>query len=156
MTDTAATTLTNFDDAWDRLEQTVKGLDEHQLTGVRDPAGWAAKDHLIHLAKWEQALLASVDGIPRHQALGTDPATDGSEDWDGINAQIFRATRDRALDDVLETLRATHTTTRARLAAAVKRSEPSGAAAALLKDVPGYTEHYDQHRGWILALVGRG
>lgn len=156
MTDTAATTLTNFDDAWDRLEQTVNGLDERELTGVRDAAGWAAKDHLIHLAKWEQALLASVDGIPRHQALGIDPATDGSEDWDGINAQIFAATKDRALDDVLETLRTTHATTRARLAAAVKKGAPSGASAALLKDAPGYIEHYDQHRGWILELVRRG
>jgi hypothetical protein len=147
MTDTAATTLANFEDAFARLEQTVKRLDERQLTEIRDPAGWAAKDHLMHLALWEQSLLASVDGKPRHQALGIDASTDASEDYDGINAQIFAATRHRPLKDVLETLHATHAATRARLSVAAP-------APALVKDVPGYTEHYDQHRGWIEALVG--
>jgi len=139
------TTLATFDDAWTRLDALVKRLDARQLAEIRDPAGWAAKDHLMHVAKWEQALLASVDGQPRHQALGTEPSTDGSEDYDAINAAIFAATRDRALPEVLETLRATHATTRARAAAG---------DAALLKDLPGYVEHYDQHRGWIEALVG--
>jgi hypothetical protein len=146
MTDTAATTLADFDAAFGRLEQTVKGLDARQLTEIRDPAGWAAKDHLMHVALWEQSLLASVDGKPRHQALGIDASTDGSEDYDGINAQIFAATRHRALKDVLDALRTTHAATRARLA--VASPDP-----ALLKDVPGYVEHYDQHRGWIEALV---
>jgi len=95
----------------------------------------------MHLALWEQALLASVDGRPRHQALGIDASTDDSEDYDGINARIFAATRHRPLKEVLDVLRSTHATTRAN-------PEP-----ALLKDAPGYIEHYDQHRGWIETLV---
>jgi hypothetical protein len=155
MTTTAATTLAEFDAAWSRLDDTVKSLSPRQLSDVRDRAGWAVKDHLIHVALWERALLASVDGRPRHEALGIDAATDTSEDWDGINAQIFAATRHRALDDVLETLRSTHGTTRSRLAAAVTGSA-SPADEKLLGDVGGYIEHYDQHRGWILELVGNG
>jgi hypothetical protein len=152
--DTPAATLTRFEGAFAGLEQTVKGLDERQLTEIRDPAGWSAKDHLIHVALWEQALLAKVDGRPRHQALGVDAGTDESSDWDAINATIFAKTRHRSLADVLDTLRRTHTETRARLAAAVE-SDSSPAAKTLLGDVPGYTEHYDQHRGWIEELVRR-
>ena len=153
MTTTAAT-LAEFDAAWSRLDDIVKRLSPRELSDVRDPAGWAVKDHLIHVALWERALLASVDGRPRHEALGIDPATDTSEDWDGINAQIFAATRHRPTADVLATLESTHRTTRARLAAAVNGGT-SPADEKLLADVGGYIEHYDQHRGWIVELVRR-
>jgi hypothetical protein len=151
-------TVIEFDTAWTRLQETVKHLSSRDLTDVRDPAGWAVKDHLIHVALWERALLASVDGRARHEALGIDASSDGSEDWDGINAQIFAANRHRALDDVLKTLGSTHETTRARLSAAVSggASVPSPADDKLLADIPGYIEHYDQHRGWIVELVGSG
>ena len=155
MTTTAATTLAEFDAAWSRLDDAVNSLSPRELSDVHDPAGWAVKDHLIHVALWERALLASVDGRPRHEALGIDSATDTSEDWDGINAQIFAATRQRSLGDVLATLKSTHGTTRSRLAAAASSDHHSAADEKLLADVGGYIEHYDQHRGWILALVGR-
>ena len=143
--ETAADTLTRFDQQWAALEQMVTRLDEQTLTDVRDPAGWSAKDHLMHIAQWEQAPLAKVDGRPRHEALGIDAATDRGGDDDTINAAIFAATRHRPLKDVLRTLRATHDATRARLVAAL----------TLLAEVPGYTDHYDQHRGWIGDLVGK-
>jgi hypothetical protein len=142
--DTAAETLAGFDRKWAALEEMVTRLDEHALTEVRDPAGWSAKDHLMHVAQWEQALLAKVDGRPRHQALGIDAATDRSGDDDTINAAIFAATRQRPLKEVLHTLRLTHDATRARLVAAL----------TLLAEVPGYADHYEQHRGWIGDLVG--
>ena len=40
----------------------------------------------MHVAQWEQALLAKVEGRPRHEALGIDATTDGSGDDDTINA----------------------------------------------------------------------
>ena len=154
---TAAATLAQFDGAWAELDETVKSLAERDLTEIRDPAGWAAKDHLMHVAMWEGALLAKVDGRPRHAALGIDEATDRSGDEEAINAAIFTATRHRPLKEVLDALRTTHAATRGRLAAiaAGGSSSTSDAAATLLADVPGYAEHYDQHRGWIRELVGR-
>ena len=145
--------LAHHERAFAELEQTVKRLDERQLTEIRDPAGWSAKDHLIHVALWEQALLAAVDGRPRHQALGVDASTDDSSDWDAINAAIFAKTKHQPLADVLDTLRRTHAETRARLAAAER--DGGDPAKKLLTDVPGYTEHYEQHRGWIEELVAR-
>jgi hypothetical protein len=143
--ETAAETLAKFDRTWAELDEMVERLGEPALTEVRDPAGWSAKDHLMHVAQWEQALLAKVDGRPRHEALGIDAATDRTGDDDTINAAIFAATRHRSLKDVLHALRETHAATRARLAAAVM----------LLGEVPGYADHYDQHRGWIRELVDK-
>ena len=144
--DTVAETLAGFDRKWAALEGMVARLDEHALTEVRDPAGWSAKDHLMHIAQWEQALLAKVDGRPRHEALGIDAATDRSGDDDTINAAIFAATRQRPLKEVLHTLRTTHDATRARLVAAL----------TLVSEVPGYADHYEQHQGWIGDLVEKG
>jgi hypothetical protein len=153
--ETAATALARFDHAWAGLEETVKALSERELTEIRDPAGWAAKDHLMHVAAWEQALLARLDGRPRHQALGIDAATDGSGDDDTINAAIFAATRHRPLAEVLDAIRGTHLTTRACLAALAAGTAHAPTAGGFLADAPGYADHYDQHHGWIRALVGR-
>src|SRR5437868_6507343 len=113
--DTASTTLARFDHAWDALDKTVKSLGTRELTEIRDPAGWAAKDHLMHLALWEQALHAKIDGRPRHEPLGLDASTNGSEDWDALNEAIFANTRHHALPDVVAALQKTHDMTRARL-----------------------------------------
>ena len=154
--DTASTTLARFDHAWDALDKTVKSLGPRELTEIRDPAGWSAKDHLMHLALWEQGLHAKVDGRPRHEALGLDPSTEGSEDWDTLNAAIFANTRHRSIADVLATLQNTHATTRTRLvsiAAAGPAAETDETAKALLTNLPTYIDHYDQHHGWIRDLI---
>ena len=82
--ETAAAALARFDHAWNELDKFVKGLSDRELGEIRDPAGWAAKDHLLHVAVWEQALLAKLDGRLRHHALGLAASTDGSEDWDAL------------------------------------------------------------------------
>jgi hypothetical protein len=151
----AAAALARFDHAWNELDKTVRGLSERELTEIRDPAGWASKDHLMHMAIWEQALLAKLDGRPRHHALGLAASTEGSEDWDALNAAIFAATRQRPLGEVLDALRGTHMTTRACLAAIAGGATDAPGADAFLGDVPGYADHYDQHRGWIGELVAR-
>jgi hypothetical protein len=145
----AADTLARLDRGWDTLENTVTGLDGATLSEVRDPAGWAAKDHLMHVAAWEEAFLASLDGRPRHEALGIDAALLRDGDDNSVNAAIFSRHRDRPLPDVLAAIRTTHAALRARVAAL--RDEAS------LAEVPGPTwEHYEEHLGWIRELVRRG
>jgi hypothetical protein len=152
MKETAAAALARFDQAWASLDKTVQGLGERELTEIRNPDGWSAKDHVMHVAVWEQALLSKLDGRLRHQALGLDAATDGSEDYDALNAAIFEKTKARPLAEVLDEVRSTHAKTRAHIAAfANGTTAPS--ADAFLADVPGYADHYDQHAGWIRDLV---
>jgi hypothetical protein len=151
--ETAAAALTRFDRAFAALDKTVKTLSERDLTERRDPAGWSAKDHLMHLAVWEQALLAKLDGRARHEALGLDASTNGSEDWDALNAQIFADTRHQPVGDVLKSLRDTHATTRTHLLSMSQGQALSPTADAFLADVPSYADHYDQHHGWIKDLL---
>jgi Mycothiol maleylpyruvate isomerase N-terminal domain len=149
MTPPHATTelLSRLDQTWSDLTRTVATLDERDLAEPRDPAGWAAKDHLMHVAAWGEAFLASLDGRPRHEALGIDERTDREGDDDAINAAIFTRHRDRKSGEVVDALRATHTAVRARAAAL---EDPD-----VLAKIPGNTfEHYAEHLGYIRALVG--
>jgi hypothetical protein len=164
---TTAELLSLVDQSWTALEGAVTRLTPHQLTDVRDPAGWAVKDHLMHVAAWEDFLLARLTGRPPYEALGLDEATADLYE-DAQNAAIFALHRHRPLGDVLDAARASHRATRARLAALPDRAVagsvadvvPPGAerderpAAAW---IAGNTwEHYAAHLGWIRELVDRG
>jgi hypothetical protein len=164
---TTAELLSLVDQAWTALEATVARLKPAQLTDVRDPAGWAVKDHLMHVASWEDALLARLTGRPLHEALGLDEAT-LSQDEDAQNAAIFALHRHRPLQDVLEVARASHRATRARLAALGDRAV-AGSVADIVPPgvnrdespaaawIAGNTwEHYNAHLGWTRELVDRG
>jgi len=61
---TTADVLSRVDRAWTSLEGTVGRLSPAQLTELRDPAGWAVKDHLMHVAVWEDAFVARLEGRP--------------------------------------------------------------------------------------------
>ena len=164
---TTAEVLSRLDRAWDALERTVSRLTPAQLVDVRDPAGWAVKDHLMHVAVWEDALLARLTGRPTHEALGLDEATLG-QDEDAENAALFERHRHRSLADVLDAVRASHRATRARLAAlgdlaiagTVGDVLPPGGERdgnPAVAWIAGNTwEHYEQHHNWIRELVDRG
>ena len=163
---TTAELLSRLDRAWEALESTLGRLTQAQLTDVRDPAGWAVKDHVMHVAAWEDAFLARLAGRPTHEALGLDEAT-LAQDEDTVNAAIFARHRHRPLTEVLNAARASHRAARARLAALGDRAvagtvadvvppgaESDGGAAAAW--IGGNTwEHYEAHHTWIRALVDR-
>jgi hypothetical protein len=69
---TTAELLSRVDRAWEALEGTVSRLTPAQLTDVLDPAGWAVKDHLMHVAAWEAAFLGRFTGKPVHEVLGLE------------------------------------------------------------------------------------
>ena len=98
---TTADVLSRLDQAWASPRGHLGGLSPTQLTDVRDPAGWAVKDHVMHVAAWEDAFVARLEGRPTHEALGLDEAT-LAMDEDAENAAIFARHRDRPLADVLD------------------------------------------------------
>jgi uncharacterized damage-inducible protein DinB len=163
---TTAELLSRVNRAWQALEGTVSRLTPAQLSDVRDSAGWAVKDHLMHVAVWEAAFLGRFAGRPAHEVLGLDEGVLG-QDEDTENAVLFERHRHRPLAEVLDTLKANHRAARARLAALDDRAvagtlgdvlPPSdqGGSDPAAAWIGGNTwEHYDAHHSWIRELVER-
>lgn len=90
------------------LEQVIGPLDP---AGIAAPgaAGWSIKDHLAHLAAWQQSLLALLEGRDRQAAIGLRPG-DGvdAEDVDAVNAFLLARGRERPAPEVLDDFRRTH------------------------------------------------
>src|SRR5262249_29579988 len=164
---TTAELLSLVDQAWAALEGAVARLEPVQLTDRRDAAGWAVKDHLIHVAAWEDFLLARLTGQPTHEALGLHKDA-LAQDEDTQNAAILALPRPPPLAHRPGTPRATHRATRARLAA-LDDGAVAGSVADIVPPSPerderpaadwiaGNTwEHYNAHLSWIRDLVDRG
>lgn len=163
---TTAELLSRVDRAWAALEDTVGRLTPAQLTGARDPAGWAVKDHLMHIAAWEGAFVGRLAGRPTHEALGLDESV-LARDEDAVNAALFERDRHLPLEEVLDAVRASHRAARARLAALgdhavagtvadVLPPGPDGGADPAAPWIGGNTwEHYEAHLTWIRALLDR-
>ena len=98
---------------------------------VRDPAGWAVKDHLMHVAAWEDAFVARLEGRPTHEALGLD----GGDARPGRGRRqcrrSSRATGDRPLTEVLDALRRA-TARRGRVLAALHDRTVAGPVSGVL------------------------
>jgi uncharacterized damage-inducible protein DinB len=147
-----------------RLDDIVSPLSEPELTEPGDE-GWSVKDHLAHLAAWEESLLALLEGRDRDAALGLPPATleAGNRDVDWVNARIFEQNQEKPLDQVLEEYRASH----ARVLAAIGRLSDADLLRPYSSFQPGSEderpvinwingdtwEHDDEHLGWITAIL---
>jgi uncharacterized protein (TIGR03083 family) len=137
-----------------KLEAAVAALSPTQLAAP-GPDGWSPKDHLAHVAAWEESLIATLEGHDRRPALGLAPSVPW--DIDAINADIFRRYQDRPPAEVLASFRETH----ARTLAALDRltdadllrpwshyqpSVPMPEVRPILDWIKGDTwEHYEEH-----------
>ena len=59
---------------WDDFQAYLKTLTLEQVTQPTDAAGWTVKDHIIHLATWEDGVYALLEKQPRHEQMGLDKA----------------------------------------------------------------------------------
>ena len=145
---------------WIALEQTFAGLSEEQMN-VPGTGGWSIKDHLAHLAAWEQFMLQHhLQGRPEHEVVQVDEATWKTLDEDGENAILHQRSQARSLVEVLAERRRSHEQVVATLehtpfADLMKPHYPDDPKARpLIEGVIGNTyEHYQEHRGYIEALI---
>ncbi len=151
----------HIDDQWEKLLALIDRLSDDQMTGPADDAGWTVKDHLIHLAVWEDGLNAILNRRSFASGMGFD-----SLDWcdlDGINAVIQQRYGDAPLFGVLRTLHRSHKRlldsldglTADDLMRPVCDFDPDcGDHNPLMSTIVCNTfGHYDEHRLWIEALV---
>ncbi len=150
--------------SWNELQTYLGSLTEEQLTRSTDAAGWTAKDHIIHLALWEKAGLALLEGKSKREALDVTPET-WEQDDDAINAVIHQRYRAMSLDEVIQTFRHNHermlkkldTMTEEDLLLPYRHYQPdSTEERPIIRWVIGDTiDHYREHLPWMAALVGK-
>src|SRR3989337_2749747 len=97
-----------IDRDWRALHAHLARLTEQQLTSVHDQEGWAVKDHLAHLAAWEDSILVLFQDKPRHKGLGVAEELYASGSFDAVNAAIYEQRKDLPLGQVLSQLQGIH------------------------------------------------
>jgi hypothetical protein len=149
--------------SWEELNTLVDSLGPDALT-VTGPDGWALKDHLIHIAAWEQSLLALLEGGDRHQAMGVGRDVD---ETDAINAAVWAVHRNKTPQQALDYFHKTHALLLKQLRTMsdddlrlpynhYQPNEPRDANddRPALDWVAGNTyDHYAEHIDWINQLM---
>jgi uncharacterized protein (TIGR03083 family) len=154
--------LRQIEASWNELQTFLASLTEDQLTRPTDAAGWTAKDHVIHLATWETATLAQLDGRSKREAMNIPPEV-WEQDDDPINAVIQLRYHDMPLSDVMQTLRQNHerllkkleSMSDADLQLPYRHYAPDSTAEfPFIKSVEWDTaHHYREHIPWIAAIA---
>ena len=160
---TVADLLRDIDAAWNELHGAIAQLTDTQMTGPTDAAGWTVKDHLAHLAAWENSVLVILrDRRPQHEGLGVDKAIWDAEDIDATNEAVRQDNAAAPLDEVRTRLETVHAQlvetitgmTDDELQLPVEHWVREGGDFPIVHKITGNTsEHYPEHREWMLAIV---
>lgn len=150
--------------SWNEIQNYLASLTEEQLTHRKDAAGWTAKDHIVHLALWENAGLALLERKSKREAMDITPEL-WEQDDDPINAVIQERYRDLPLDKVMQMFRQNHermlkkldTMTEEDLGLPYRHYQPNSTEERpIIRWVIGDTiDHYREHMSWIAAIVGK-
>ncbi len=151
---------------WDDLQGYLATLTFEQVVAPSDPAGWTPKDHLVHLAIWEDSINALLDGKPRWEHMDVPRDLFDNAEWDAINAIIQQRYHDLPLRDVQQLFFGVH----ARVIAKLEALSEDDLARPYSEYQPGSPydepishwfvidtyEHYDEHKGYIEIIIANG
>jgi len=155
--------LDEMDAGWQELTTYLDGLHSTDFTTNTDAAGWTVKDHVMHLAVWEDGVWAVLTGKNRYEHMGLDKATWDSHDYDRINAVIQQFHQDKPLAEVRQHLQDVH----ARLVATIDSLSDTDLQQPYSHYQPDYDwndpviawiinnsyTHYREHIPWMAAIV---
>ena len=133
--------LRHYHGSREQLLAAIDGLSEEQMT-ERSIDGWSVKDHLAHLAFWDDLRAAEVVRI----STGRESAWRLTPEQDEELNSIGYATRSEL---PLEQVEWELATSRQRLLDAIAASAPEGLDASRYGEAGLRTNHENEHAGWI-------
>jgi len=156
----------SIDAAWENLHSFLAAVTPGQAS-KRDQAGWSVKDHVMHLAVWEDSVAILFRGGRRHEALGVEEPFYAAGNLDEINDVIKVRLEGTPLQEAIRNLEGAHkqlmghlrTLRDADLNAKAREFFPQAPRnddrllASLLWDTTG--RHFSEHLEWMRDLVGR-
>lgn len=151
--------------AWNDLNEALAKLSNHQKA-LKDAQGWSVKDHLVHLAAWENSVAYLLQGKPRHEGLGIEQYIYSLGDFDVMNDAIQKKNQTVTYRKAYGRLQEVH----ARLMALIDGMDDASLLKpyrAFLPDEPGEGEgppvvnliysdtssHFNEHLEWIKDLT---
>lgn len=160
---TKAELLSKTQVSWDALNAYVATLSEVQITQLTDAAGWTVKDHLMHLAVWEDGVCALLHQQDRPARMGVPADVWGRWDFEEINEVIRQRHANASWAKVEQKRQAIHkqfvseidALSEADLARPVRDFQAnSSSSRPIYETIIGDSyDHYDSHAGWIKAIV---
>jgi uncharacterized damage-inducible protein DinB len=133
--------LQHYRQTREALDAVIDGLSDELMT-ERSLDGWSVKDHLAHLAFWDEIRATEVVRI----SGGHDSAWRMTEDQDtAYNALGYALRQDLSVEQVKWEL----ATSRRRLLEAIAAATPPGLDGSLYGEAGLRSEHEAEHTGWI-------
>lgn len=139
--------LQNYRQTRAELLATLDGLTDAQLT---EPTvdGWSVKDHLAHLALWDDVRAQEVERISAGHASAWRMSDEQDETY---NATAYEMRKGLSLAQVMWELE----TSRRRLLEAIAAATERGLDGSLYGEAGLVSGHEAEHAGWLRAWRGR-
>lgn len=139
--------LAHYQQMRKELLSAINGLSDGQMTETSID-GWSVKDHLAHIAFWDDLRASEVLRI----SAGYESALRMTGELDAAyNALAYEARRGLKLDQVRWELE----TSRRRLLDAISSATGRGLEASLYGEAGLRSQHEAQHAGWIKRWRGQ-
>lgn len=162
-----AVLIERIDNSWPLLQAALNQLSEEQLSSIKDPAGWAVKDHVMHMAAWERGVVFLLQGRPRHEGMWVDEAVYQSGSFETINVAVFERFANLPAKEALAALAQAHQEMMAVLEGlsdadlarpygdyVPEEAGEEGGAPVINVVLADTADHFAEHLEWIEALAG--
>lgn len=138
--------LRHYESMREGLVEAIAGLSDERMTEASID-GWSVKDHLAHIALWDDIRAAEVTRISAGHASAWRMS--GRQD-DEFNALSYELRRDLSLAQA----RWEFEVSRQRLLDAIRAATPDGLNASRYGEAGLRSSHEAEHAGWIRRWRG--
>jgi hypothetical protein len=151
--------------AWEELLSFLQAVNSGDAA-THDSNGWTVKDHVAHIAVWEDSVAILFRGGLRHKALGIDEASYTTSSFDQINEVIRGQFETIPLAQAIRQLEQVHSELMTRVMALSEADLKTSVRdyfpqAPRTDDRPMITfiydntaDHFIEHLSWMRELLG--